>query len=53
MVHMQQMRYLEVMPDVMNDATNALTATDYDEPHLNAIKSIAYPQLFEELKVFW
>jgi hypothetical protein len=53
MVHMQQMRYLEAMPDVMNYATNALNAIDYVEPHVNANKCIVYPQLFDGLKVLW
>jgi hypothetical protein len=41
------------MPDVMNYATNALSATDYVEPHVNANKCIVYPQLFDELKALW
>jgi hypothetical protein len=48
-VHMQQVRYLEAMPDVMNYATNALSAIDYIEPHVNANKCIVCPQLFDEL----
>jgi hypothetical protein len=40
MVHMQHMRYLEAMPDVMNYATNALSAIDYVEPNVNANKYI-------------
>jgi hypothetical protein len=53
MIHMQQMRYLESMPDIMKYAANALTAIDYVEPHVNANKYIVYPQLFDELKAFW
>jgi hypothetical protein len=53
MVHMQQMRYLEAMPDVMNYATNVLSAIDYGEPNVNANEYIVYPQLFDELKALW
>jgi hypothetical protein len=53
MVHMQQMRYLEAMPDVMNYASNALNAIDYVEPNVNANKSIVNPQLFDELNTLW
>jgi hypothetical protein len=35
MVHMQQKRYLEAMPDVMNYATVALSALDYVETTVN------------------
>ena len=52
-VHAQQMRYLEAMPDVMNYATIALSAIEYVEPNVNANKCIVYPQLFEELKALW
>jgi hypothetical protein len=45
---MQQVRYLEAMPDVMNYATNALSAIDYVEPHVNDNTCIVYPQLFDE-----
>jgi hypothetical protein len=47
------MRYLDAMPDVMNYATYALSEIDYVEPHVNASKCIAYPQLFDELKALW
>jgi hypothetical protein len=53
MVHMQQVRYLKAMPDVVNYETNALSAIDYVEPHVNASKCIVYPKLFDELKAYW
>jgi hypothetical protein len=53
MVHMQQKRYLEAMPDVMNYATNVLSAIDNVEPHVNANTCIVYPQIFHELKALW
>jgi hypothetical protein len=52
-VHAQQMRYLETVPDVMNYATIALSAIDYGEPNVNANKCIVYPQIFDELTAFW
>jgi hypothetical protein len=53
MVHMQQMSYLEAMPNVMNYAIIALSAIDYVEPNVIANKCIVYPQLFDELKALW
>jgi hypothetical protein len=53
MARVQQMRYLESMPEVINYATNALSAIDYVEPHVNANKYIVYTQLFDELKALW
>jgi hypothetical protein len=53
MVHMQQMRCLEAMPDIMNYAANTLSATSYVEHNVNANKYIVYPQLFDEHKAIW
>jgi cellulose synthase/poly-beta-1,6-N-acetylglucosamine synthase-like glycosyltransferase len=44
----QQIHYLEAMPEVMDYAVSALTATDYFEVPVNANKYIVCPQLFEE-----
>jgi hypothetical protein len=52
MVHTQQMRYSEAMPDIMNYATNALSAIAYVEPNINANKYVVYPQLFDEFNAF-
>jgi hypothetical protein len=43
LIHKQQIHYLESMPEVMDYAVSALTATDYVEAPVNANKYIVYP----------
>jgi hypothetical protein len=46
----QQINYLEAMPEIMDYAVHAFTATVYVEAPVNANKYIVYPQLFKNLK---
>ena len=50
MLHIQLIRYIEAMHDVMNNVTSALYSTTYVEPPPTTNKAILYYQFFEELK---
>jgi hypothetical protein len=54
MIHVQQIRYLEALPRIINYAAVALTSIEFVEtpsaPPTTASKHILYSQLFEELK---
>jgi hypothetical protein len=49
LIHKQQIHYLGAMPEVMDYAVSAQTATDYVDVPLNANIYIVYPQSFEEI----
>ena len=51
-VHIQHIIYLLALPDVINYARATQQSTVYVEPATSAIKSILYPQLYEELKTY-
>ena len=50
-IHAQQIRYLEALPDILNYTTVALTSPEFVDPP--ASKYIPYHQLFEELKAIF